>query len=262
MKNILLATVLISLIALATLGCVNKKQEISPYPNIATSDQTGMPNNSLGRQYGIWVSGDGKAAAIPDILVLGTGVESQAKSVGEAQSMAREAMNRVRAAISAQGIDNKDIKSISYSIQPVYQYNQKENKQDLIGYRVSDRISVKIRNIQNAGKVIDSSAEAGGNAIRIDSIGFTLDDPTPFKTQARENAVKDAMAKAKQMADLTGVKLGRAIYITETGSAQPPPRPVGLPLMAKADSGTMAATEISPGETEIQVQVQIAFSIE
>lgn len=248
----------ISLIALATFGCVNKRQEVSQYP--ATSN-IAAPYQAGNRQSGIWVSGDGKAIATPDIALLGLGVEAQSKSVGEAQSVARQAMSRVRQAFAAQGIEEKDIKTISYSVQPVYQYIQRENRQELIGYRVSDRISVKIRKIQDAGKAIDASTEAGGNSIRIDSISFTIDDPNPFKVEAREKALKDAMAKAKQMAELTGVKLGKAIYITETGSVQPQPRTFQAPLMARAESGT-PPTEISPGETEIQVQVQIAFAIE
>lgn len=248
----------IPLIALAIFGCINKGREVSQYPaasNIAAPYQTGN------RQSGIWVTGDGKVVAAPDIALFGLGVEAQARSVGEAQSVARQAMSRVRQAFAAQGIEEKDIKTISYSVQPVYQYIQRENRQELIGYRVSDRISVKIRKIQDTGKAIDASAEAGGNSIRVYSISFTIDDPAPFRNQVRETAVKDAMAKAKQMAELTGVKLGKAIYITETGFVQPPPRPVPAPLMARGEAAAQP-TEISPGQTEIQVQVQIAFAIE
>lgn len=263
MKKLLLLF-LISAVALAVFGCVNKTQEVTRYPDIsrmADSGQAGMPVNGGNRQFGIWVTGEGKAIATPDILLLNLGVEAQAKAVGEAQSTARQAMSRVRQALTANGIEDKDIKSTSYSIQPVYQYIQRENRQELTGYRVSDRISVKIRNIQIAGKVIDSAAEAGGNSIRIDSISFTIDDPTPLKNEAREKAVKDGVSKAKQMAELAGVKLGKAIYITESGFVSPPPRPFPAPMMLKAESAG-AATEISPGEAEIQVQVQIAFTIE
>ncbi len=258
MKKILFVIALL-LVALAAYGCVNKEQQVSQYPPVSNMSAP-YPAGNL--QSGIWVTGSGKATATPDILLLNLGVEAQAKSVGEAQSTARQSMSRVRQALSAQGIEDKDVKSISFSIQPVYQYNQKENKQDLIGYRVSDRISVKIRKILDAGKVIDASSEAGGNTIRIDSISFTIDDPTPFKIEAREKAIKDAVAKARQMAELTGVKLGKAIYITETGFAQPQYQAISAPMMAKADAGGASSTEISPGETDIQVQVQIAFAIE
>lgn len=211
-------------------------------------------------QSGIWISGEGKVTAIPDILSLNLGIESQAKSVGEAQSKARETMAKVRQAISSMGIEPKDVISTQYGIQPVYQYNQKENRQELTGYRVSDRISVKIRNIQNAGKIIDAAAEAGGNLIRIDNIQLGIDDNTAYKNEARGKAIKDAMAKAKQMADIAGVKLGKPVYITESGFSQPQPRPV-FSTMARAESAS-APTEISPGETEIQVQVQIVFNID
>lgn len=234
--------------ALIISGCVRE-----PQANIISGlDKT---------QSGIWVNGEGKVTAIPDVLFLNVGIESQAKSVGEAQSKAREAMSKVRQAISTMGIEPKDVMSTQYGIQPVYQYNQKENKQELIGYRVSDRLSIKIRNIQNAGKTIDATAEAGGNLIRIDSIHFGIDDNTTYKNEARGKAIKDALTKARQMADLAGVKLGKPVYITESGFVQPQPRPVLSPLMARAESAA-APTEISPGEAEIQVQVQIVFNIE
>ncbi len=262
MKKLLLIF-LIPILALAIFGCVTKNQEVARYPDVLNADagQAGMPFSTGKSQLGVWVSGEGKATAAPDILFLTLGVEAQAKSVGEAQSTSREAMSRVRQAISANGIENKDIQTVSYNIQPVYQYNQRENKQELIGYRVSDRISVKVRNIQIAGKVIDAAAEAGGNAIRIDSISFGIDDPAPLRNQAREKAVKDAMAKAKQMAELAGVKLGKALYITESGFVSQPPRPFPVPMALKAE-GAAVSTDISPGESEIQVQVQIAFAIE
>lgn len=263
MDKILLAF-LTPLIALAVFGCVNKGQEVAKNPPVVgmeVASQAGLPYNSGNRQMGIWVTGEGKAVAVPDILLLNLGVEAQAKSVGESQSTAKEAMSRVRQALSTQGIEDKDIQTISYSIQPVYQYNQRENKQELIGYRVRDRISVKIRNIQIAGKTIDVAAEAGGNSIRIDSISFTIENPVPLKNEAREKAIKDALAKAKQMAELTGVNFGKAVYITESGFVQPPPRPIPAPMALRAEAAG-APTEISPGEAEIQVQVQIAFNIE
>lgn len=267
MKKILIS-ILVLIAAAAIIGCVQAKPETNKSAGVPAAavpyegGQAGAVIPGMGsRQSGISVTGEGKAATTPDIALLGLGVEAQSKSVGDAQNTARQAMSRVRQALSALGVEDKDIKTISYAIQPVYQYIQRENRQELIGYRVSDRISVKIRKISDAGKVIDAAAEAGGNNVRIDSIGFTVNDPTPQKNEAREKAVRDAMAKARQMAELAGVKLGKAMFITESGFVQPPPRPFPMPMAARAEA-IAAPTEISPGEAEIQVQVQILFAIE
>jgi uncharacterized protein len=119
-------------------------------------------------------------------------------------------------------------------------------------------IVVKIRKISDAGSLIDAVSEVGGDLTRINSIGFTLDDPTALRNQAREKAVKDATAKAKQIASAAGVSLGKPTYITESGGFVP--KAIDMRSFALAAESS-APTSISPGESELSVNVQMVFEI-
>ena len=129
----------------------------------------------------------------------------------------------------------------------------------VIGYRVTNMVTAKIRDVGKAGTVIDAVAAAGGDLTRINSIGFTVDDPSTYYEEARQKAVADADAKAKQLADLAGVKLGKPTYISESSYM---PGPIyRQDLVAKAAAAPAVTTPISPGEMEITMNVQLAYAI-
>lgn len=210
-----------------------------------------------GQQAGIWVSGEGRVTVVPDIAVLSLGVETKASTVAEAQRQASAAMNAVISALRSHNVADKDIRTQSFNISPVYKYVDR-SEPILDGYRVSNMVVVKIRSIGDAGAIIDDVAGAGGDLTRVNSIYFAVDNPKPLQDQAREDAVRDAIAKAQQMARVAGVTLGKPVSITESGGYQPPPLRVSL----EAKDVAAAATPISPGETEITVNVQIVFGID
>ncbi|MFC1931943.1 SIMPL domain-containing protein, partial [Chloroflexota bacterium] len=158
------------------------------------------------------------------------------------------------------GIDKKDIKTQQYSIYPVRRWSDEKGQEVLVGYRVANTVTVKVRNVDDTGAIIDAAAKAGGDLIRINSISFTVDDPTPYYKEAREKAMTDAEAKAEQLASLSKVKLGKPTYINESGGYVSPVRGF-YPEMA-APAPIAAPTPISPGETEVQLSVQVAYSIE
>jgi len=206
---------------------------------------------------GIWVTGQGETTAVPDVAILSLGVEAKGDTVAEAQSQAAVAMDKVMQALQDNGIDKKDIQTQQYSIYPITQWVEDEKKEEIIGYRVTNIVVTKIRKVDKAGAVIDAVAQAGGDYIRIQGISFTVDDPTPYYEEARTKAVKDAENKAKQFANLTGVKLGKPTYISEGA--------VYLPSVNKAyeRAVSLPATEtpISPGELKITTNVQIVYAI-
>lgn len=206
---------------------------------------------------GIWVTGEGKVSVVPDVANLSLGVEAQAETVAEAQAQAAEAMVAVMGVLDDYGIAKKDIKTQRFSIQAVKRWDNGE--EILLGYRVTNIVVVKIRELDDTGAIIDAVAEAGGDYTRINSIGFTVDDPTDYYEEAREKAMEDAEAKAEQLADLAGVDLGKPIYINESGGYIPVPREyyVGVPEAVPAP----APSPISPGETEISLTVQVVYSI-
>jgi len=209
------------------------------------------------QQEGIWVSGEGEVTVTPDIATLWLGVEAQAETVTEAQSQAVEAMDNVMDTLTDNGVDEKDIQTQYFSINQVTRWD--DDELIIVGYRVTNMVTAKIREIDDVGSIIDAVATAGGDLIRINNIAFSVDDPSEYYEEAREEAVADAQAKAEQLADLAGVELGKPTYISE-GTIYPP--------VVYRDAGMAPApvedypTSISPGEIELTLTVQVAYAIE
>lgn len=257
----------ISMVALAVVvlgaGCVapGGSRESAPPVFSALAGEAEKGGGIIWSQQdvGLWVNGEGKAYGTPDVALLRLGVEVQEKSVAEAQRGAAEAMDKVVKALKGKGVADKDIQTQQFNIQIVKRWLDKEGREEIIGYRVVNTVAAKIRKVNEAGSVIDAVAAAGGNATRIDSIGFTVDDPTPYYKEARDKAVVNAIAKAKQIAGTAGIKLGKAIYITENVAYISPP--VRTYMKAEA-APSPAPTPISAGEMEFQINVQMVYTIE
>ena len=260
-RNILLigVSIFLLLVLIPVTGC-------SPAPNVIyqspVSGQMGSETSAGGiivsqQNLGLWADGLGKTTAVPDVVVLLLGVQSLEKSVAEAQKAASGAMNSVMQVLKAGGIADKDIKTTSFSIQQVTRWDDKQNKEIIIGYQVSNIVTIKIRDINKAGSVIDGAAAAGGDLIRVNGISFSVEDQGPLLKSARDLAIKDAAEKAKQMAQASGVKLGKLIYIIE-GTVSTPVRDT----YTKLNVMSAAPTPISAGELEFQVNVQLVYEID
>jgi uncharacterized protein YggE len=237
-------------------GCGNPETDAISY----TSGEGGnLKINLNSQQEGIWVSGQGKVTAVPDIVNLQLGIEAQEASVALAQSQAAEAMDRVMESLSNNGVDKKDIQTQYFNISKVTRWDDKNQKEVVIGYRVTNSVNVKVRDIEKTGMTIDAVTVAGGDLTRVNSIYFSIDDPTEYQKEARDKAVTDARSKAEQLASQAGVNLGKATYISENLYYPTMPRYSGL----KMDEGApgMTPTPISPGETEITLSVQITYAI-
>ena len=213
--------------------------------------------NINNQQEGIWVSGRGVVTVTPDIAILRLGVEVQAASVAAAQSQAAEAMDRVMTALIDNGVAEKDIQTQYFSIRQVTKWDRDDEEEVVVGYRVTNKVKAKIRDIDKAGTVIDAVAAAGGDYTRIDSIDFSVDDPSAYYEEAREKAMADAKAKAEQLAELADAELGKATYISE--SSQTPP-PIYRGEIYK-EAAMAEETPISPGEMEISLTVQVVYAI-
>lgn len=261
---LLIAGALLSLVLLAACGSDSSASSeqsgpaTSSEPSAATHAPAAAGLASNSEPQGLSVSGEGRASAAPDVAVLGLGVSAKAATVEEASSRAQEAMSDLLDSLEDNGVEEKDIQTSSFSIYPEYDYRNGE--QILTGYRVSHMLQVKVRDIDKAGEVIDDAVEAGGDLLQVQSISFTIDDTTALRSEAREEAVADAQAKAGELATLVGVSLGQPTHISEsvyTPSPLPPmPRVVGYGMEEAA------VTEISPGELEVVVSVYITYAID
>lgn len=206
------------------------------------------------QQEGMWVNGHGEVSAAPDIATLQLGISAQRASVAEAQAEATTAMNKVMTSLKNGGVADKDIQTQYFSIQQVTRWDEDKQQEIVIGYRVSNMVMVKIREIAKTGSIIDAVAVAGGDNTRIDNIGFSVDDPSPYRKEARDKAMADAKAKAEQLANLSGVKLGKPTYISES---------ISYPVYQGPARAVEAApvTPISPGELEISLDIQVVYAI-
>ncbi len=220
------------------------------------SGQTSIVNVGS-QQQGISVTGQGKVTVVPDIATLQLGIEAQESTVAQAQQEAATAMNKVMTSLTNDGVAKNDIKTQTFSITQVTQYDNKTQKQIIIGYRVDNMVIAKIRTLDKVGSIIDDVAAAGGDLTRINSISFSVDDPTPYYTQARKAAMADAQSKASQLANEAGVGLGKPTFISDSTYTPPVPSPV----VTMAEAPALATTPISPGSMDITDSVQITYAI-
>ena len=166
------------------------------------------------------VSGTGIVAGDPDVVVLSIGVSVERDSVKQARAEAAEAMAGMIESLKGNGLLDTDIQTQHFSIHQRYDYSK--GRREFRGYSVTNSVSAKIRDLATVGTVIDDAAEAGGDLVEINSIQFTIEDPTKLKMQARIAAMQDAQAKAQTLATEGGVTLGKPISISESGDYYPP----------------------------------------
>jgi len=224
----------------------------------AVSGGSPIEVNVNNQQEGIWSNGEGKVTVTPDIATVSLGIESQADTVDEAQSSAASAMESVMNALAANGVAEKDIQTRYFNISQVTRWDDRNQEEIVMGYRVTNTVTAKIREISKAGAIIDAVALAGGDLTRVNNIGFSVDDPSQYYQEARDKAMADAKNKAEQLAGLAGVKLGKPTYISE--SSYYPPVPVYRDV-AYESAAPAPTTPISPGEMEITLNLQVTYAI-
>lgn len=203
----------------------------------------------------IEVDGIGYATAVPDIVELYIKVETQDMQLTMAQEDASNVMNSVFKSLNNNGVSDKDIQTIGYSISPIWIWNPDKKVNEFKGYGVENDIKVKIRDIEKTGNIIDAVVIAGGNNIRINGINFTIENFNTYLDKAREDAVINAKDKAEMLANLSGVNLGSPIRIT-IDEEIPEIRDKSLVLREMGQS-----TPISAGEMSISVSVTMIYEI-
>ncbi len=271
-KGFILTISLILVVVLLTAGIygcspsspTDTNPPVAPSQNPPTSASPTEVKVSLSNQVeGIWVSGTGKVTVTPDVATLQLGIEAQEASVGEAQDKASEAMDKVMTALTNNGVAEKDVQTQYFRIRQRMRWDEAQQQEVVIGYRVTNQVVAKIRDMDKVSTVIDAVVAAGGDYTRINNLNFSVDDPSAYYDEAREKAMADAKDKAEQIASLAGMKLGEPAYISE-GIVTPVSRGAVYGLSAPMPAPAPAPApppSISPGEIEISVNMQIAYSI-
>jgi uncharacterized protein len=239
--------------------------------------QSALPN-------GISVSGHGEAQGQPDLARVTIGVEARALIANEATEQVNQQMSRVIAAIQQHGVAEADIRTQNFSInfeqqpEPYPPYPRPETgpapaeppapskerapeaaaSSELLPrgfYRVSNTVQVTVRDLAKLGTILGATTEAGANNIW--GVQFEIEDPSKLEAEARQEAVAQAKARAEQLAQLAGVKLGRVISLGESGGAMPSEGGYGYSMEA-----ARADVPVQRGQLTVSQDVQIVFAIE
>jgi len=209
----------------------------------------------------ITVSDTGEIYAKPDLALTTFSVVTEAKTVGEAMSENTKKMNAVINFVKGEGVEDKDVKTTNFNINPRYEYQKVETeiypyppgKRVLVGYEITQSLEVKIRDMVKIGDIIQGATEAGAN--QVGDLQFTIDKKDELKAQARAEAITKAKNKAEALASQLGVHL---IRITNFSESSEVPVPYALREAAPAGGGT---PQIETGENKIEVTVTITYEI-
>lgn len=208
----------------------------------------------------IIVTAEGSAAVAPDMAVVSMTVLREAETARQALDDNSAAMKSVLEAMKQEGIADRDVQTADFSIQPRWIYPEaKDGKQappSIVGYQVSNTLTVRVRDLAKLGAILDTSVTLGVN--QGGNIAFTNDKPDETIDAARKDAVARALAKARVLAEAAGVNLGKIVQISEQSYAAPP-MPMAREMYAKAADG--GAAPIASGENEYRVNVNVTFEI-
>jgi hypothetical protein len=207
----------------------------------------------------ITVSGNGEVYAAPDVGLIDISVRTEGKDVATATNDNSVKMNNIIAFVKSSNVLEKDIKSTGFNINPVYAWEDKTGRRTLTGYEVSQTINVKIRDLTKVGAIISGATEKGANDIG--SLSFIVDNDEQIKEDAKNLAIKDAQAKAKNLEKALGVKMVKIINFSES-SYNPIYNSVvsSYKMLDSAGSGVSAPT-IAAGQNKITSTVTITYAI-
>ena len=203
----------------------------------------------------ISLSGHGEVRATPDIAYVTSGVLTQGTTAAEALAANTKAMTDLFAALKDAGIEDKDIQTSNFSVQPRYDFNNGQAPK-MVGYDVSNNVTVKLRKVETLGALLDKMVQSGSN--QISGISFDVSKPDEAMDEARKLATQDATRKAKIYAQAMGIELGNVMQVSE-GSAAQPPMPMVRGAMMKADAAP--PVPVAAGEQTLAVDVNVIWEI-
>lgn len=202
---------------------------------------------------GITVTGSGTASVAPDTATVSLGVSVLAPTAAEAASSAARSAQALIDALDGAGVDRPDIRTVRYHLAAEYEWTD-SGRRDL-GYRAQNSVVAMVRDISTVGQVIDAAVAAAGDAVTVEGLDFTVGDTTGALTRAREAAWEDVMERARHLAALAGVSLGRPVEIEESEGRMAPPAPKALRMEA-------ASTPVEAGTLEVTTTIRARFRID
>lgn len=231
------------------------------------------PNVNVGSQpieHAIGVSATSSQQVSPDLLIIQMHVQTQASTAKQAIQDNAAVSADLLAKLKALGLTDQDIQTVSYTVNPVYQSNYTCDRNGnnciynsyITGYMATNSLSLQVKDLTKGGDVIDASSTAGTNQTFVDSVQFTLQDTTrrTLENALLKTAAAEAKDKAQNMADGSGVALGKALSVSESYSYYP--QPLYRNDMAVAEAGAaVPKTTLSTGQVEVSVTVSASYQI-
>lgn len=212
----------------------------------------------------ISITETGEIFAKPDLAKVSFSVVTEAKNVADALSDNAGNMNNVINFIKSEGVLEKDIKTTNFSIYPRYEYEKGETesyypsgKRTLVGYEVSQQLTVNIRDLEKVGEIIEGTTNAGANVVG--DLQFTIDNQEELKKQARAQAIEKAKNKAKEIASQIGVNLARITNFSENAYYPSPLYESKAPSLGIGGGGE--TPQIQTGENKISVTIVITYEL-
>jgi len=240
MRHLLLATLLVGAAIL---------------PSAAAAQQATITQTVTGTR--LDVNASGEVTRVPDLAIISAGVVTKATTAGSALQQAATRMQRVRAALKAAGVEDRDIQTSNISLNPEYRYVNNQPPQ-LTGYSASNTVTVRFRDIANSGKILDALVKEGAN--QLNGPTLTIDKPEAALDEARGRAIAVGRARAELYARSIGMRVVRVVALSESGSSYPVPPP--MPMMERAMVGQAADSKIDPGEQKLQVNLAMTFELQ
>ena len=226
----------------------------APFGAAARADEKPVPQISI--------VGEASVDVAPDLAILELGVLREGDTAREALSANNDAMAEVIAAMKEAGIEARDLQTSNFTIHPKYVHDRPKNGEEqkpprIVGYQVTNNLTVRIRDLEKTGEVLDRAVTLGVNTGG--SIRFGNDDPKAEIAKARAAAMKDALARAETLLEAAGARLGPILSISENYNM---PRPVPMARGKMMAEAVMAdAVPIEGGENTYSVTVSVTWEI-
>lgn len=201
----------------------------------------------------ISVSGEGTVSVPPDMALIDGGVTSDAKTARAASEANNNAMGKVLLELKSAGIDAKDVQTSRLSLQPQYAQQTRPGPNVVTGYRASNRVTIRLRDVTKVAATIDTLVASGAN--EIGGINFMVEKASKLLDEARDRAVADARRKAEIYAKAAGVTLGTPVSISEEGGGAP------APMAFRKMADVAASAPIAQGEETLRVTVRDRKSV-
>ena len=202
------------------------------------------------------VSSTGEVSRIPNLAIISAGVQTLQPTATAAIEDNATRMERVRAALKRAGIADRDVQTSSINLNPEYRYVENQPPV-LTGYRASNTVNVKFRDLKRSGAILDALVKEGAN--QLNGPTLTIDQPEAAYDEARVKAIAVGQRRAELYAGALGKRVVRILSISESGASVPGPMPIAFARDAAVSS---AKTQIDPGTQDIQVTVSISYELQ